>query len=135
MKAPNIGYKVPDEVKHKIPDYFFFAMAGELVSVFGSSILELQTDSTQPYYDFNLGTAGWTVAFKAACTKLDMRWLINYYEGLDYYESDIFDAWVECEIAIKFCEHDRTQDHANPYYSHWLSKLIEMEGEYYERSQ
>lgn len=125
----------PKEIDDHIPNYFYYAMAGELVSIFGPKILEkvdypeYDDDGNQipgdpnvdaSYYDLYSGTGGWLAAFKMTCKKLDMMWLMEYREGLEWYDSDILDGIIEDRIIKNFIEKDHSQDHANCYYKYIL---------------
>jgi len=128
-----VKYKIPKEIDSQIPDYFYYAMAGELVSIFGAWILEKQDypeyddDGNEiagdlnvdgSYYDLNSSTGGWNEAFKMTCKKLDMMWLMDYYETLEWYDSDIFDGIIEDRIIENYIEKDHMHDHANCYYKY-----------------
>lgn len=125
-------YKIPEDILSKIPEYFWSAFAGELVSVFSPSIFEKVDDT----YSLNFvgGTTGWNTALRMTCYKLDMKWLYKYYDGLQWWESDMFDGEFEDLIISKFVEaedvdnwpeipteeHDR---HQYTYYS-WINDNI-----------
>lgn len=117
-----VEYSIPKDIKDNIPDYFYYAMAGELVSIFGLHILQKQSYKEDEWYDLETITNGWYEAFKAACRKLDMDWLLEYRNQLEWYDSDIFDGEIEKEIVEKFCKHNHMEDHANCYYKYLLSK-------------
>ena len=126
-------YVIPKEINDRIPEYFYYAMAGELVSIFGSWILEKQDypeyddDGNEisgdpnvdaSYYDLDSGTGGWFEAFRMTCKKLDMMWLMNYYKTLKWYDSDIFDGIIEDRIIENYIEKDHIHVHANCYYKY-----------------
>ena len=112
-KVPN-NYTIPKTIKEKIPDYFYRAMLGELVSIFGIGIVQRVDDYDK--YHLNSGTSGWYQAFCATCRKLKMRWLITYYDDLECYESDIFDDEIEEEI-IKQLE-QKNVNNVSAYYQY-----------------
>lgn len=101
----HIEYKIPDEIKNKLPEYFPAAFAGELCSVFGPMVFE--KDETNI---FNLaylgGTSGWVKAMKMTCKKLDTGWLWDYYNSLEWFDSDLFDGEIEDLIVSRFIEND-----------------------------
>lgn len=104
-KNVHIEYKIPDEIKNKLPRYFPAAFAGELCSVFGPMIFE--KDETNIYtLSYLGGTAGWVEALKMTCKKLGMDWLWNYYNSLEWYDSDLFDGEVEDMIVSTFIENN-----------------------------
>lgn len=131
-------YSIPDSIKKNIPDYFYYALAGELASIFGPWILQKQAfpefddDGNEienySYYDLLSGSGGWVEAFFATCRKLDMMWLIEYWDSLGWYDSDIFDGEIESEIIERFCKVDVSQQHANCYYK-YLCKMTRKERE------
>lgn len=104
-------YVIPDDIKQRIPKYFSQAFAGELLGVFGPDIAIKDEDDVYGLC-FLGGTVGWHEAFKATCDKLAMQWLYDYYEALEWYESDKFDGEMEAAI-IEFFEGDR--DQPSPY--------------------
>ena len=120
-----VEYTIPDEIYTRIPDYFYFALAGELFSVLG---WERSRDAFYPedddICDFASGSCGWVEAFRAACRKLGMHWLINYHNSLPWYESDIFDGIIEDETGKRFVKGGCG---SNPYYRY----LCKRSGEEY----
>lgn len=127
----HVEYSIPKDIKDRIPDYFYFALAGELVSIFGTRILgknewvdfddegnELPTltDEDCSYYDLCSSTGGWVEAFIETCRKLDMIWLVDYWRTLEWYDSDIFDGEIETEVVKRFCESEMNP--ANCYYKY-----------------
>lgn len=109
-------YKIPEAILSKIPDYFWPAFAGELCSVFGPDILGKDEDGVQAL-DYVGRTAGWYAALKATICKLSIPWLLDYYDGLEWHDSDQFDNEMEGLVRTKFIEAE--QSAANPYYL-WL---------------
>lgn len=112
-------YHIPDEIKSKIPDYFYFAFAGELCSVFGHKIFEKDEDGTYGLF-YVSSTAGWTEAFRAASEKTDILWLFTYYTNLEWFDSDHFDGEMEDEIISRFVEAEHSG--SNAYYQFLLKK-------------
>lgn len=106
------------EVLAKIPDYFFPAFLGELVSVFGTYILDKETIST---FGLNSGTAGWVFAFYQTCEKLDLGWLREHRDNLEWYDSDYFDGAIE-EKCIEHCSKEARETHNGEYYQYLLEK-------------
>ena len=121
----HIKYNIPDDINSRIPNYFYYAMAGELVSIFGPTILQLidysEDGEDYSYYDLDSGCSGWFMAFNATCHKLDMTWLMDYRKTLEWYDGDIFDGIIEDRIIEQFCEKDHTQDHCNCYYKYLVN--------------
>ena len=116
----SLGYKIPKEIKEKIPEYFYYAMGGELVSIFGVEVLtpedknDVINENTVYEIDFVTSTSGWYEAFKATCKKLDLQWLLDYHETLDWYKSDLFDDEIAQEIIKYFSSEPKSR--ANSYY-------------------
>lgn len=109
-------YKIPDDILAKIPDYFWPALAGELVSVYNPFIFN-EVDVGVRAIDFLTGTVGWTEAFKATCKKLGMEWMNEYLDKLEWYDSDIFESEI-CDLIIsKFVNAE--PESCNSYYK-WL---------------
>lgn len=116
-----LEYRIPEELKERIPDYFYIAMAGELASIFGRAILhpiDLEDDGDSLIYELNSGTAGWYAAFVMSCKKCDVDWLIDYRKTLPtWVEADIFDGEIETEIVKKIVSKEMTNA-ANSYYKY-----------------
>ena len=110
------NYKIPYEIKSVIPDYFYYALGGEYVSVAGADAL-IRNEDGLTRLDYDTGTAGYVEAFKAACKKLGMQWLLAYYEGLSWYESDLFDSEIADEVMHRF---DHRSDIGTTYYQYLL---------------
>ena len=133
----HVNYSIPLGIKSRIPNYFYFAMAGELVSIFGPHILEKWTpteyddngneisgdpDVDGSYYDLNSGSGGWCAAFFATCKKFDMLWLRDYASTLEWYDWDKFHGEIEDEIVERFCKRDHFADPTNCYYLYLCEK-------------
>ena len=116
--APPVAYTIPAEIKAKIPDYFYYALGGEYVSVSGKDVLSRDADGFSAL-DYNSSTAGYVTAFKATCKKLDMMWLYEYWDALPWYESDIFDGEIADEVMRLF---DTNQGGGTPYYKYLISQ-------------
>lgn len=124
-KDVHVEYSIPTEIDLKIPSYFYIALAGELCSILGPQIFNKITDFDEDteeefsYYDFDSGTSGWYAAFKTTCKKLDLQWLLNYYDTLKWYDRDIFDGIIEDRIVTRFIDKD---NHCNEYYKYLMTK-------------
>ena len=113
----SLSYKIPNDILEKIPEHFWPALAGELVSVFGPTIFEynIYEDGTRDYpFEYISGTAGWHLALKMTCRKLDIDWLYEYYKKLEWYDSDKFDSEIQDLITSKFI--DVTPKSPSAYY-------------------
>ena len=121
----SLGYKIPLEIKQKIPKYFYYAMGEELVNIFGTKVLipEDVNDEINEYtvygIDFVTSTSGWHEAFKATCKKLDLQWLLDYHKTLEWYDSDLFDDEIAQEIIKYFSSEPKNK--ANSYYLYLLT--------------
>ena len=113
-------YTIPDEIKSRIPEYFYYALGGEYVSIMGAYALIRDEDGLS-YLDYSAGTAGYIEAFRMTCKKLDMNWLFEYRDSLPWYQSDIFDGEISDEVMRCFDK----EEHTNSYYQY----LISMKGE------
>ena len=114
--ADRFIYKIPDDILTKIPDYFWPALAGELVSVCDPFIFD-EADVGVRAIDFITGTAAWDEAFKATCKKLGMKWLNEYRDKLEWYDSDRFDDRICDLIMSKFVKAE--PESCTAYYK-WL---------------
>ena len=112
-----VGYEVPEEIKTKIPECFYYAFGGEYVSIFGFVAL-IRAEDGYSNLDYNSSTTGYAEALKMSCEKLDMGWLFDYWDELPWYQSDIFDGWLADEVMKRF----DSMESANPYYKYLLSK-------------
>lgn len=122
----SIEYHIPEDIKKKIPEYFYQAFFGELISVFGFQCLvpinkrpSLYSKQIEDYLISISESGGWYAAFKQSCIKLDLKWLIEYYESLSWYDSDLFDNEIVNEIIIHFVNDRQTN---NSYYKHLFQK-------------
>ena len=129
-KKTKTVYRIPEDIKSRIPDYFYFAMAGELFSSFGCcNSIQMFTEISDfnGLHDLNATTHGWYVSFMMTCKKLDMMWLLDYYKSLDWSDSDIFDSEIENEIEFRFI-YGKKNDHANCYYKYLCEQQKIQEG-------
>lgn len=111
-----------DKILSNIPDYFYPAFAGELISVFGSEIIGPSETGEDPLFYIS-GTTGWNAALRMTCKKLGIDWLMNWYDELEWFDSDDFDGELVEMINSKFLKVE--SESANPYYR-WL---IDKHGE------
>ena len=116
-----INYKHIDEIKNRIPEIFYRALLGELISVFGVGFYLSYSSDGEVVYDFDSGTAGWAVAVYMACNKLDMMWLFEEWNSLPWYDSDTMDGEIEEELAKIVKARQDTKD--DSYYLYLLSKM------------
>ncbi len=115
---PIFKYTIPDEVRSRIPDWFYYAFAGEYTAVCGEDVLS-SDELGVSRLEYGGGTAGFCEAFRAVCRRFQMDWLIEYYDSLPWYDSDLFDAELASETLRRF----RSPTHgATPYYLHLLEE-------------
>ena len=88
----SLKYKIPDEIKEKIPVEFYIALAGEITSVFGLKVWS-EYDNGCPY-EWISGAAGLWYAIMETCEKLEMNWLNEYSDHLMWYETEGFSKEV-----------------------------------------
>ena len=112
-----LKYTIPDNVKSRIPEYFYYALGGEYVSIMGATALIRDEDGLS-LLDYDGGTSGYAEAFRMTCRKLNMDWLYEYWANLTWYQSDIFNGEITIEVMKCFDK----EDHANAYYQYLLSK-------------
>lgn len=114
-EVPVMDYKIPEEILSKIPQYFWPAFTGELISTFGLWIFDKEGN----YYALNgvSGTIGWNVALRMTCKKLEMKWLFDYYDKLEWWQSDMFDGEFEDLLIKNFVE---VEDKPGYTYYSWL---------------
>ena len=93
-----LKYTIPKEIKDKIPEKFYSIMLHELVKVFGEDILD-PPFGHEDSYNLNPSTFGWECALSRTCDTLNMNWLFDYWDELDWHESDLFDDEIEEEIV------------------------------------
>ena len=109
-----------DNILSNIPDYFYPAFAGELVSVFGSEILEPSETGEVPLFYIS-GTTGWNAALRMTCEKLGIDWLMSWYDELEWFDSDNFDGELVEMMETKFL--DNSSESNNSYYR-WIIDRI-----------
>ena len=103
-----------------IPDAFYIAMAGELVSIFGTDIIQPTEDGG---YDLQTSTAGWNAAFAATCDKLNMNELREFCRRRPYNQMDEINGEIEKGIIQIFLRKSH-YEYANDYYKYITERLI-----------
>ena len=93
-------YLIPEAIEAGIPEYFYPAMAGELLALTGVWLFDARkdTDSDNPEHDLNPGDGRWDLAFRATCDKLYLVWLYDYYSSLKPRQRNLFDGIIEARI-------------------------------------
>lgn len=109
-----------DDIKDVIPDYFYAAMAGELFSIYGWERSKELFYPEEESGDLLSGSEGWYRAFVAACKKVDLEWLAEYRDSLEWYDADRFDGMIEAEIYKGFMKKDKASIMASNYYYRYL---------------
>ena len=105
-----------DKILSNIPDYFYPAFAGELVSVFGSEILDPSETGEVPLFYIS-GTTGWNAALRMTCKKLGIDWLMSWYDELEWFDSDNFDGELLEMTETKFLDNS---SESNGSYYRWI---------------
>ena len=89
-----LEYHIPEYIKSKIPEDFYFVFLGFILGILGMPVkIEIGE-----YLCYMGGTAGWYKAFKRSCRLLNLPWLKEYYDDLEWYDSDLFDGEIADEI-------------------------------------
>lgn len=102
-----------------LPQHFYPAFLGELVSIFGPNIFEKYEDWDSDYgYDLESGTSGWYHAFKQACIKIGQKKLCDYYNQFELEDCDEID-----DIICKHFDNLTKED----YFSYFKSLFSEVQ--------
>lgn len=96
------NYYIPKKYKKMIDLNFLQYFQYELHLMFGLSLNDFR--DTGPLS--NQGTAGWHDCFVKTCINFNKNELLNYYESLDWYQSDLFDD----ELADMFIQYKISLD-------------------------
>ena len=75
-----------DKILDTLLDEFYPCMLNELRNIF-----DFKTFPTFENLVGIMSTAGWASAIKTTCAKLDLQYVMDYYESVDYELSDNFD--------------------------------------------
>lgn len=78
-------YEMPNDIKNRFTNDILKDFVDKFVEVFN---IEHMTYEDAAYAE---GTAGWYSAFKYMCENNDLNDVIDYYDNLPWYESDLFD--------------------------------------------
>lgn len=62
-----LKYTIPDSIKNRIPEYFYYALGGEYVSIMGATALIRDEDGLS-LLDYDGGTSGYVEAFRLTNT-------------------------------------------------------------------
>jgi hypothetical protein len=108
-----------DEIKKMIPEYFYRALGGEFVSIYGADALIKDKDE-MTVVEYAAGTRGHIAAFNMTCRKLNMTWLSDYYSKLSWEKSDEFDDIVIKEVLRIFNKTDGNYD--DSYFKYLLKE-------------
>lgn len=89
-----LEYHIPECIKSNIPEDFYFVFLGFILGILGMPVkIEIGE-----YLCYMGGTVGWNKAFARACAVLNLPWLKEYYDDLEWYDSDLFDGEIADEI-------------------------------------
>ena len=84
-----IVYEIPEEVKTMLTVDFYVEFVKQLNKL--HTEIKLEDRTYWNFYSWEESTCGWADAFKTACLNLNKQDLLDYYEPLPWYDSDIFD--------------------------------------------
>ena len=83
----HIEYEIPKHIKELITLEFLKELRNQLFRIHGYSIDTFAEDSIL----FSPSTGGWCTSFSKACISTNSKELHNYWDSLEWYDSDIFD--------------------------------------------
>lgn len=107
IEGEDIGipqYKIPEEILARLPDDFLEKFARELGDVFGFDIFDKDEESGDPALIYLPSTIGWVNAFKKTCEQFGLIDILEYYNKLEWYESDQFDDGISSLLEKKYVE-------------------------------
>ena len=91
-------YAIPKEYKKDIDKKFCKKMLQELHIIFKVSLEDFDYEC----FSYLEGTGGWYESFATTCRELKKDKLLIYYNSLEWYDSDLFDAELtECMVNNK----------------------------------
>lgn len=90
-------YEIPKEILSKFSDDFWKALTNELARVFGNDIFDKDEDAGTRQIVFLTSTIGWAKAFMKTCRDFKLIDILEYYDKLEWYDSDAFDDMI-CKI-------------------------------------
>ena len=88
-------YTIPKEIYDSIPDEFWNNFRHELYMIGGLSLCEEAGYSALD----DGGTGGWFTALYNACKSSNCLHVFDYYNSLEWYDSDIFDGIISEDMA------------------------------------
>lgn len=97
-------YKVPEEILAKIPNEFWEVFAKELIKIFGSDIFDKEEETGDRYLIYHPSTIGWAKAFMKTCKQFGLIDILEYYDKLEWYDSDAFDDEICKVLEEKYAE-------------------------------
>lgn len=92
-------YRIPEEIKSTIKDDFYSVLLSECKKVFGDDLLKKDKFGTA-HIDYIAGTGGFFIAFSNACEITGNKRLLDYWNGLEWYDSDMFESEL-CDIILE----------------------------------
>lgn len=102
------NYKIPQNIKSKLTKEVLEYFRDATFVVFELADIKQGRESTdrsnQTYYEFWCyveGTIGWCNAFENTCNTFGLIEVLDYYNNLDWYDSDKFDYEL-CEMMIEY---------------------------------
>lgn len=100
---PIIEYHIPEDIIQRIPPEFYEAFLHQLQTVFKHDITYKDEETDWYGFEFCEGTGGWYEALKTTCEQMNMKWLFDDYNKLEWYDSDLFDDQLSQLIIKNIC--------------------------------
>lgn len=85
----SIEYEIPDNIKELITDDFLKEFRNQLFRIHKEYSLDTFAEYGIP---MNTSTGGWYAAFGKACLITHKEQLLDYWDSLPWYDSDVFDG-------------------------------------------
>lgn len=85
-------YAIPEEKKKLITKEFADEFVRQMILVFGGDDSQTQADWFKQSGVHITGTGGWGTALKTTAEALNCPELYDYYDSMEWYDSDIFDG-------------------------------------------
>ncbi|WP_273854008.1 hypothetical protein [Guptibacillus spartinae] len=93
-----VDYHIPEEIKSKFTKEILSDFRKEVIRTFQKNDIK-RGDKPNNYEEFSYhawwlymeGTSGYCEAFRKIMLKHNLREIVDYYDSLPYYDSDLFD--------------------------------------------
>ncbi|MEK4907458.1 hypothetical protein [Niallia sp. FSL M8-0099] len=91
-------YEIPDEIKGNFTKEFIEDFRKSAIEIFRQNDINLGREpydyESYSYYDWWVyveGSSGFYEAFQKVCKKYNLEFIVDYYDNLPWYDSDLFD--------------------------------------------